>query len=59
MNVAVQMAAVSAPTWVPCVNVTQVLGQTTPVLAAQVCTTTKSKSTKQSNVCQVCTYVVE
>ena len=29
MNVAVQMAAVSAPTWAPCVNVTQALGWTT------------------------------
>lgn len=37
MNVAVQMDAVSAPTWAPCVNVTQALGWTTPAPAVSVC----------------------
>ncbi len=33
MNAAVQMVAVSVPTWAPCVNVTQALGRTTPAPA--------------------------
>lgn len=38
MNAAAQMAAVSAPIWAPCVNVTQASGWTTPSHAVQVCT---------------------
>lgn len=38
MNAAAQMAAVSAPIWAPCVNVTQASGWTTPARAVQVCT---------------------